>query len=601
MQPHHVRRWPFMRACAGLAALASALLAPAASHAQCHVKAAELPVHMVGSRAMTTVTINGHDVPLFVDTGAFFSFLTEAAASQLELPSHRDPNVRVQGLVGRVYSRVTTVKELKFSKGSLNDVDFVVGGNEMGSGAMGVIGRNLLNFADTEYDLAHGMIRFVFPNDDCAKVNMAYWTDDLSAVGRVDLLHDYDREFSRQPLRATASLNGKDIDVMFDTGATTTVSLHAARKAGVEDQDMTPEGLMYGAGRGSAREWTAAFDRFELGGETIAHNRLQVADFDMNEGDMLVGVDFFLSHHIYVSAQQKRMYFTYNGGPVFMLNKAAHASAAASPPADADPALDADGWLRRGAASGARGDYAGALADLDHACAMAPRNATCFTSRATAHEGLEQRDLALADLDTALRIDPRLADARIRRAWMLQQGRQDAPALADLDELDRTLPPQSQIRSSMADLFAAMVMPARVVAQLDPWIRFHPHDVGLADAYDQRCWSRVQLNAALDKALNDCDAAIDLDDETASHFDSRGWVRLRLGQWGKAKSDFDKALAIAPKTTDALYGRGIAQARLGNAGASQADFAAARKLRPDMDEHMHTMGVSADDIAAAHP
>ncbi len=583
------------------ALLALALLAPATGRAACHVKVAELPVRMVGMRAMATVVINGQDVPLFVDTGAFFSFLNEAAAAQLDLATHRQSGLRVQGLVGGVSVKLTTVEHLKLSKGSLTNVDFIVGGNEMGSGSMGLIGRNLLNFADTEYDLAHGMIRFVYPNDECEKTNMAYWADDPGTVASVDLLYDFDREFNRQALRATARLNGKDVDVMFDTGATTTVSLDAAKKAGVKEHDMTPEGDMYGAGRATARQWTAAFEHFELGGEVINNNRLEVADFDLNDAEMLVGVDFFLSHHVYVSAQQKRMYFTYNGGPVFRLNKAEHASAAAPVAASPEEPLGADAALRRGAASRARGDFAGALADLDHACALAPQNATCFTTRASAHEGLEQKPQALADLDTALRLDPRLGDARIRRAWMLHEDDKDDAVLADLDELDRTLAPQSQIRSSMADLFAELRLPARVVAQLDQWIQFHPHDIELADAYDERCWARVKLNAALDKALADCDAAIDLDDKASSYFDSRGWVRLRLAQWGKAKSDFDKALAKDSKMTNSLYGRGVALARLGNAGASQADFAAATKLRPDMDHHMRELGLSADQIEGAHP
>ncbi len=586
MHAHHDRPRPAGLIASGLLALA--LLAPAASHAACHVKVAELPVHMVDMRAIATVSINDQDVPLMVDTGAFFSFLNEATAAQLNLVTHRDPNLVVRGLTGRVNARLTTVERLKLSKGTIPDVDFIVGGNEMGSGTMGVIGRNLLNFADTEYDLAHGMIRFVFPNDDCAQADMAYWADDTARVASVDLLHDFDRTFGRQALRSTARLNGKDIAVVFDSGATTTVTLDAAERAGAKEADLTPDGLMYGAGRGSARQWTGLFDRFELGGEQINHNRLAVGDFQMDDGEMLLGVDFFLSHHIYVSAQQKKMYFTYNGGPVFVLNKADNTPSAASA---ATETLDADGFLRRGTASRARGDLAGALADLDRACALAPKDAACFAARASVHHDLKQADAALADLDTALLLDPALAGARIRRAWMRHDD--DAPdtALADLAELDRTLPPQSQIRSSMADLYAELQMPAQVLVQLDQWIRFHPHDIALADAYNERCWSRVQLDVALDKALDDCDAAIDLDGKAATYLDSRGWVRLRMGQWARAKSDFGKALAKDPGLATSLYGRSIAQGRLGDAAASEADLAAARKLQATIVEDMRRLGL----------
>ena len=41
---------------------------------------------------------------------------------------------------------------------------------------------------------------------------------------------------------------------------------------------------------------------------------------DLENADMLLGADFFLSHHVLVSNSQQKIYFTYNGGPVFMLN-----------------------------------------------------------------------------------------------------------------------------------------------------------------------------------------------------------------------------------------------------------------------------------------
>jgi hypothetical protein len=53
-----------------------------------------------------------------------------------------------------------------------------------------------------------------------------------------------------------------------------------------------------------------------------------VGDFDM-----LLGADFFLSHHILISNSQHKLYFTYNGGPVFDLTM----GAAAPPPPAAPP------------------------------------------------------------------------------------------------------------------------------------------------------------------------------------------------------------------------------------------------------------------------
>ena len=581
------------------ALLALALLAPAASEAACHIKVAELNVHMVGTRAMTSVGINGQDVPLMIDTGAFYSTLSDAAAVQLELSPRRVPDLDVQGLAGRMHARVAVVDHLKLFKGTIPGVEFLVGGNEIGNGAMGVIGRNLLTFADTEYDLSHGILRLVFPSDDCAKDNMAYWAEGDTVISQAELVHHYDTDFSRQPIIATVKLNGHDVDALFDTGATTAVSLKAATRAGVKMADMTPDGVMWGAGKGSVKAWVAPFDSFELGGEQIRHNRLEVGDFGTQDGsEMLVGIDFFLSHHVYVSIHQKRMYFTYNGGPVFMLNKAAPPAADASAPGEA---LDAAGYAHRGAALRARGELQGALADFDRACTLAPQDAGCFAARGELQQRLNAPAKALQDFDTALRLDPSQAHARLLRAGTRNAAGDGAAALADLAELDRTLPSQAEARLSMAHLFSAMNEPARALPQLDQWIAVHPHEIRLPEAYNERCWSRVLLGIELAKALADCDKAVDLDDEkNASHLDSRGWVRLRLGQWAAAAADFDRALALKPDLPPSLLGRSIARARLGDARASQADLAAARKASPTIVEDLQRVGLSEGQLPA-HP
>ena len=592
---HHIDA-PRRAARHGLLVAALLALGVPTAHAaeeRCSIQVMEMPVKMVGSRAIATVGINGTTVPLIVDSGAFFSMLTDAAAAQLKLKLHPLPyGLEIQGLTGKVDAHMTVVDHLELLKGDLPDVDFVVGGNEPGAGSMGMMGRNMLAFTDTEYDLAHGMIRFVFPHGDCSKTNMAYWAGE-TPVSEVPLLHEY-RE--KQPaIRTNVELNGHKTTALFDTGATTSVSLHAAHRAGVEDSAMTPDTDVAGAGRGRARSWTAAFDRVELGGEAVIHNRLEVADFDLSDADMLIGIDFFLSHRIYVSKKQSRMYFTYNGGPVFALNKrvadGAGAASGAASAAAADSALTADELERRGAASLSRHELARALADLDRACAMEPGNAAFFMTRAQVHAQRHDYDAALADLDTTLRLDPAQGAARMQRAWMHAAHDEKERALADLAELDRTAAPQAQLRGEMALLYNELGRPAQTIAQANLWIAAHRHDIGLASALNARCWSRAELNTDLDKALDDCDDAVDADPKNAAYLDSRAWVYLRLGKLKKALADFDRGLAIKPDGAWSLYGRGLVHQGLGDAPHAQADLAAARKLAPHIDADIQRTGL----------
>ena len=578
---------------AASALLALALQWPAAGHAKCQLQALEIPVRMVSHRAIATVTINGTPVPLIVDSGAFFSFLTEAAAQQLQLTTRAIPfGARIEGVTGSIDTRMTRVKHLGLSGGDLQDMEFLVGGNEAGGGGMGLLGRNILSMMDAEYDLAHGMIRILKTNGECDKAGMAYWAGD-AAVSTVDLLDD--AHDLRPAIRAKLRLNGREVDALFDTGATTVVSLDAARSAGVKDADMKRVGRMGGAGRDKADEWTAPFDRVELGGEAVLHNHLAVGDFQLRGADVLVGIDFFLSHHLYVSKAQHRMYFTYNGGPVFALNTssrpdpaASGAESAASGPGDTPTA---DEYARRGAASLARQDTQSALADLDRACELEPGNGAFFAMRARVHAQRKDADSTLRDLDTALRLDPGLADARMERASLRHfKGQRDA-ALQDLSTLDGALPPQSQIRFAMARLYENLEMPAAALAQWNQWMAAHRHDTALEHAYDGRCRMRAELGIELDKALDDCAEAVDADPKNPSHLDSRAWVWMRLDKLAKAKADFDRSLAIRPDSADALYGRGLVQLRLGETAQAQADLAAARRITPGIDAHLQRLGL----------
>ena len=274
------------------ALVAIALQCPAAEAAGCKIQTMELPVRMIGSRAVATVGINGTEVPLVVDTGAFFSMLTPSAAEQLHLSTHSLPRgMFIQGLAGKAEAQATTVDRLQLFKGELPKVDFVVGGNEDVPGTMGLLGRNILTLTDVEYDLAHGMIRLVVPNEECEKSIMAYWAVDRQ-VAELDLLHGFREHLPG--IRARVKINDATVTALFDTGASTLLSLHAAHRAGVDDAAMKPNGKHYGIGTDSVRSWTARIAKVDFGGEAILNNELMVDDFNLPDNDMLLGIDFFL-------------------------------------------------------------------------------------------------------------------------------------------------------------------------------------------------------------------------------------------------------------------------------------------------------------------
>jgi predicted aspartyl protease/tetratricopeptide (TPR) repeat protein len=576
--------------------IAAALSLPAMAVAHCKVGSVELPVTMVGKRAVATMKINGSDVRMTVDSGAFFSGLTDAIAAQLQLPTRPLPaNVTIRGATGEIEQRLTTVKSLQMLDGEVPNVEFLVGGNNPGSGTVGLLGRNVLSITDAEYDFAHGAFRFMFPQGDCGDRNMAYWAGQ-TPVHEVDMLRDN----TYRPVPAVmARLNGRNARVMLDTGAPATfVSRRFAYRLGVTEADMAPAGEVGGAGKGRAKAWVATFKTFELGGEKIENARMMVADLDMFDHDVILGIDFFLSHRLYLSKEQRRMYFTYNGGPVFATDPSGSTS---TDPVGVEEPQDAAGFARRGAARASRRDYARALEDFNRACEMAPQVADHFLRRGQVHRALKQLPQARQDVDTALSLDARHPEALWERVGLRLAGRDRTGALDDLQTMDGALAPQAHRRLAMAKVYASLDLYDKTLVQLNQWIPAHLNEEGVESALNDRCWARAMLGTELDEAIQDCDKALDLQPKNPHFLDSRGWARLRRGDDREALKDYERALKLKPDLAWTLYGRGLVRIRLGEVEAGRADLEAARKLEADIDVQAGRYGLAAAPAAVAKP
>lgn len=563
--------------------------APLQARAGCQLQQMDIPVHMVGRRPVATLMLNGTPVQLLVDSGAFFSFLSPATAEQLKLRTRSLPwGMTIEGYTGKVAAQRTRVEKVGLQGAELSDVEFVVGGNELGDGIQGLLGRNILAAADTEYDLAHGWVKLSFPKGDCEKNSFAYWAGDAPVV--VVPLEDDKR--TDLAMRVEVQVNGKPVMALLDTGATSTsLSLKTARRSGIRDQDMKPDGRTGGAGEGLVRSWTAQVASFELGGEKIVNNTLGVDDVHGSDQGVLIGLDYFLSHRIYVSRLQRQMYVTWNGGPVFARNQAAEAAAdarfAAAPAAL--PNDDADALARRGAAAIAAGNHSRALEDLNRACELAPGVASYFFARARLHLAMDNQQAALADLDESLRLDPALSQARLRRAWLRLVLDDQEGARADLAPLDASLPTSSDSRSSMAELYARLGLVPEALRQFDLWVGSHARDNHMASVLNNRCWLRTRLNLDLPLALKDCTEAVDRDDGSASYRDSLAWTYLRLGEPQKARKAFDRAIDMKPQAFS-HYGRALALLRLNDKTGAEKDLAIARRLQPEIDAEVQREG-----------
>ncbi len=600
---------------------------------------AEIPITMNGTRPLIDTRIDGREASFLIDSGAFYSVISRATADQYALHLRPAPTgMYMIGLGGRVELQIATVKDFSLAGIPVRNVEFLVGGSEVGSGAAGLIGQNLLSHFDVEYDLAHGALR-LFRAESCSKRMLAYWV----APGQSYSTMSIEWPTPRQPHTVGVGyLNGTRIDITFDTGAAVSLlSRHAAARAGLrpDSPGVVDAGYMHGLGNAMEKTYVGTFDSFKVGDdEEIQHARLRFIDSDLPVGDMLLGADFFLSHRIMVANSQHRLYVTYNGGPVFDLRTRpasappvttssetpavapAQTAAAAAPPAAAPAAtsdgaggeraagdtLDAAGFARRGVAESARNDLAAAIADLTRACELDAAVAEYRYQRGVAYWKSRDPARAKADFDRALELRADYLPALIARA-QLALGRGDRQAAArDLAAAEAAAPRQADQRLALAELDLRADRAAAAVADLDDWIPEHRVDSRRGGALLWRCVARAQAGSALDGAIDDCGGIIKHSPAGSpaqrAALQSRGLVRLRQGRYADALEDYDHALK---NDTDpsawALYGRGVAELRTGKPDAGRADISAAQKRWPEVAARFQEMGLVPEGLAPADP
>ncbi|MGC8518164.1 MAG: tetratricopeptide repeat protein [Steroidobacteraceae bacterium] len=248
-------------------------------------------------------------------------------------------------------------------------------------------------------------------------------------------------------------------------------------------------------------------------------------------------------------------------------------------------------WIRLGLAARAREQYPQALADLKHACALAPNDARCFTYRGQTALAAGAPALALAAFKTAVRLQPDHYPQLLGLAAAQLAVRRTASA------------PQwtTLMRATTRHLTAASrVMPAHSVAQMmlgilaneagaftlarhayRAWLDHHGEDAAAPYAWDGLCWADAAANRHLHQALQNCDRALERLPGSTPVLDSRGLADIRLGHWRRAPQDYTAALKRHPHRPLPRYGRELVELHLGQSAAAHADFAAALKANPD--------------------
>jgi tetratricopeptide (TPR) repeat protein len=106
------------------------------------------------------------------------------------------------------------------------------------------------------------------------------------------------------------------------------------------------------------------------------------------------------------------------------------------------------------------------------------------------------------------------------------------------------------------------------------------------------CWQRAVRGHPLDRALDNCDAALKSEPENTQWRDIRGFLRFQMHDYTAAISDLDAVVKAKPRDAGALFIRGLSKLRAGNADAGNVDVRAAESIDYHVAETYAVYGIA---------
>jgi predicted aspartyl protease len=319
----------------------------AAAASECSMaQIAEWPTHYERGGLVIDGTLNAQEVGVKLDTGSQRSLVLGSAAERFNLIRRQIRGGLLVGFGGETYDDTAVVDEFKIgSIGRKNWQVPVTNAGGFGRNVAVVLGEDVLQKTDVEFDLAHSVVR-LFQSLNCSGVSLAYWaTGGASEVG-------FEAVSETGPqIVLTVYLNGQPMKALLHSGTNASVvnRLDAARLGITPDSPgVVRTGNASDVGNRSVESWVGPFNSFAIGDETIKDANIAVADlswmsvaytplgsgFPQNVGwtpSMVLGADFLRAHRLLIAHSQRKLYFTHNGGVVFQPPKPARRPAGSGP------------------------------------------------------------------------------------------------------------------------------------------------------------------------------------------------------------------------------------------------------------------------------
>lgn len=297
-----------------LAVYLAALLAcafPAAAQGlsqPCGAPGVPLPILRDGKAALVPTSLPGGTALMLLDTGSDITGFNRAAAHRLRIPLDPTRSLPSQTVGGAVQDAIGLVTNLQ--AGQLIIPQLLVEITDT-SPADGALGLDVLQRFDVEFDLANARVT-LHPGGLCAGKSPP-WSGRFQAIaarrnisGRAIDGYDTTKPFLMIP----ATLNGRAIEAMLDTGALVSGLVHPsfADELGVSETVLARDpAATAGAFGPIATLRLHRFNELQLGTERIANPVLAVGG-SAEKFPLVLGMDLFLTHRVWFSFATNRVF-----------------------------------------------------------------------------------------------------------------------------------------------------------------------------------------------------------------------------------------------------------------------------------------------------
>jgi predicted aspartyl protease len=298
-------------------------------------------------RAYVPVKIGDAQKSMLIDTGGFFTEMSQTTAAELKL------NTRHSGLqlIGVAGDSTDVVARAPFAIGNLHadGMDFMVmpAAHEFASDvgdAAGILAPNLLRSYDVDFDFNGRKFNLLSQNHCEGKV--VYWPAEAVAVVPIEINPD-------GHILLPVTVDGHKFRAMLDTGASNTVFNLEIAKSAFSLAPGSSDTPVRGSLEGSpfSRTYTHRFASLSLEGIAVSNPQIElIPDLMRNKmmdpkdsleggtrlpdptravglGDMILGMDILHHLHLYIAYKEKKLYITPASAPVPAADPSAHGAA----------------------------------------------------------------------------------------------------------------------------------------------------------------------------------------------------------------------------------------------------------------------------------